>query len=102
MNLIRRGEINVHEKTVKKESSLTEGTPGKVLLKFALPVIFSMIATQFYALADSMIVGKMLGGTGACCSFKCCECNVIFSYNIRRYGTWRITAYFRALYEFIG
>lgn len=61
MNLIRRGEINVHEKTVKKESSLTEGTPGKVLLKFALPVIFSMIATQFYALADSMIVGKMLG-----------------------------------------
>ena len=47
--------------TSMKESTLTQGKPARVLLQFALPIIFSMFATQFYAAADSMIVGRMMG-----------------------------------------
>lgn len=40
---------------------LTVGSPFKVLLKFALPVIGGNIFQLFYTLADSVIVGKTLG-----------------------------------------
>lgn len=43
------------------EKNLTSGPVGTVLLKFAVPVILSMIATQLYSLVDSMIVGRMMG-----------------------------------------
>lgn len=40
---------------------LTKGTPWKVLLTFALPMIISVSFQQFYSIADSMIAGKFVG-----------------------------------------
>ena len=40
---------------------MTEGSPAKVLLVFAVPVILSNLLQQFYNLADSIIVGNCLG-----------------------------------------
>ena len=41
----------------KEKLSLTEGPIGKSLLKFALPVILSMLTAQLTTLVDTMIVG---------------------------------------------
>ncbi len=43
-----------------QEKTLTEGPIGKSLVRFALPVAVSMLASQFYSVADSMIIGLML------------------------------------------
>ena len=40
---------------------LTQGRPFSVLLRFALPVIGGNLFQLFYTLADSVIVGRMLG-----------------------------------------
>ena len=40
---------------------LTQGRPFSVLLRFALPVIGGNLFQLFYTLADSIIVGRMLG-----------------------------------------
>ena len=40
---------------------LTKGKPFGVLFKFALPVIGGNLFQLFYTLADSVIVGKILG-----------------------------------------
>lgn len=41
----------------KQGKTLTEGPIGRSLLRFALPVILSMLTAQFYTIADTMIVG---------------------------------------------
>lgn len=45
----------------KSRVSLTEGSPGKSLLLFALPLILGNLFQQFYNMADSMIVGNFVG-----------------------------------------
>lgn len=40
---------------------MTRGSPGKLLLRFALPLILSSIVQQLYTLCDSVIVGRLLG-----------------------------------------
>lgn len=40
---------------------LTEGNPLKLILKFAVPLLFGLLFQQFYSLIDTMIVGKFLG-----------------------------------------
>ena len=40
---------------------LTHGKPGRVLFCFALPVIGGNLFQLFYTLADSVIVGRMMG-----------------------------------------
>lgn len=40
---------------------MTEGTPWKRILEFALPMLIGNIAQQFYNTADSIIVGKYIG-----------------------------------------
>lgn len=40
---------------------LTVGSPMKLILGFALPLLFGLILQQMYSLVDTMIVGKMLG-----------------------------------------
>lgn len=40
---------------------LTEGTPWKRIIEFALPMLIGNIAQQFYNTADSIIVGKYVG-----------------------------------------
>ena len=46
-------------KTTMKD--LTEGNPMKLILGFAIPMLFGFLFQQFYNLVDTMIVGKFLG-----------------------------------------
>ena len=43
---------------------LTKGYPAKVIMMFAIPLIFGQIMQQFYNMADSKIVSTYVG-TGA-------------------------------------
>lgn len=43
------------------EDNLLKGKITKVLFLFALPITLSMAASQFYSLADSLIVGMFCG-----------------------------------------
>ena len=40
---------------------LTEGTPWKRIVMFAIPMLIGNIAQQLYNTADSIIVGKYVG-----------------------------------------
>ena len=40
---------------------LTEGRPMKLVLGFAIPVMFGLLFQQLYNMVDTMIVGKILG-----------------------------------------
>lgn len=40
---------------------LTQGSPFKLILMFALPTMIGMLFQQFYSLVDTMIVGNLLG-----------------------------------------
>ena len=41
--------------------SMTEGKPLKLILAFAVPMLFGMLFQQFYSMVDTIIVGKFLG-----------------------------------------
>ena len=41
--------------------NMTEGTPAKLILGFAVPMLLGMLFQQFYSMVDSVIVGKCLG-----------------------------------------
>ncbi len=41
--------------------NMTEGTPWKRIVQFAIPMLIGNIAQQFYNTADSIIVGKYIG-----------------------------------------
>lgn len=43
------------------ENSLISGSPMKLILRFAFPVLLGMLFQQFYNLVDTIIVGKLLG-----------------------------------------
>ena len=55
------GRENALEGRMKKRINLTEGSPGKSLFIFALPLILGNLFQQFYNMADSMIVGNFVG-----------------------------------------
>ena len=42
---------------------LTSGSPMKLILGFAVPLLFGMLFQQFYSLMDTIIVGRYLGVT---------------------------------------
>lgn len=44
-------------------NNLTEGKPLKIILKFAIPLFIGRIFQLFYSLADTRIVGSILGET---------------------------------------
>ena len=44
--------------------SMTEGKPLKLILQFAVPLLFGNLLQQMYNLVDAAIVGRVLG-TGA-------------------------------------
>ena len=55
---------------------MTNGSPSKHILGFAIPMLFGMLFQQFYNLVDTIIVGKTLGvealaGVGATGSINC-------------------------------
>ena len=41
--------------------SLTEGTPVKLIVRFALPLMLGNVFQQLYTVVDTMVVGKGLG-----------------------------------------
>lgn len=41
--------------------NMTEGKPLRLLLRFALPMMFSAMLQQMYTLCDSFLVGRLLG-----------------------------------------
>lgn len=42
-----------------RKTDLTVGNPGKVLLRFAIPLLISTLFQQMYTIADSVIVGRI-------------------------------------------
>ena len=42
-------------------TDLTKGNIGKLLLLFALPMMAGNLLQQFYNIADTLIVGRVLG-----------------------------------------
>ena len=42
-------------------TDMTKGSPFKILLKFVVPLLLSMVFQQMYNLADSVIAGRFLG-----------------------------------------
>lgn len=51
------------KRSVRKSAALimTEGSPYKLLLSFALPLLFGNVLQQMYNLVDSMVVGNFIG-----------------------------------------
>ena len=45
---------------LNEQNSLLTGPVRPALLRYALPIILSMVATQFYSVADTMIIGLRL------------------------------------------
>ena len=43
------------------EKDMTKGSPMKLILGFAVPLLFGLIFQQFYSMVDTIIVGKYLG-----------------------------------------
>lgn len=46
---------------MKGTMNMTEGSPYKLMVKFALPILLSQIFQQLYNTADTLIVGRFLG-----------------------------------------
>ena len=40
---------------------MTSGSPGKLILTFAIPLMLGNILQQLYTIADTMIVGRVIG-----------------------------------------
>jgi Na+-driven multidrug efflux pump len=49
------------EGTGKRNIRLTEGTPWKVILAFAIPIIVGNLLQELYNVTDTLIVGRTLG-----------------------------------------
>ncbi len=46
---------------LKTTKDLTKGSPVRLILSFAIPMLFGMLFQQFYGMVDTMIVGRHLG-----------------------------------------
>lgn len=42
-------------------TDMTEGSPSKLLWKFSIPILFSVIFQQLYSIVDSVVAGKYIG-----------------------------------------
>ena len=40
---------------------MTQGRPGSLIIKFALPLMLGNVFQQLYTVVDTMVVGKALG-----------------------------------------
>ncbi len=51
------------EKRISKSpvKDMTSGSPGKLILGFAVPMLLGMLFQQFYSMVDTVIVGRCLG-----------------------------------------
>ena len=53
--------------------SMTAGSPAKLILLFALPLFIGNLFQQVYNMADTFIVGRMLG-VNALAAVGCTRC----------------------------
>ena len=42
-------------------TSLTEGTPWKIIMRFSIPLFFTFLLQQFYNMVDTIVVGSTGG-----------------------------------------
>ena len=42
---------------------MTSGSPLKLILTFTIPLLIGNVFQQFYSMADTIIVGKIIGAT---------------------------------------
>ena len=56
--IISLGGIEMMERTQKHTKNLTEGSPARLILEFAVPMFLGLLFQQFYSMVDTMIVGK--------------------------------------------
>ena len=56
-----RGVINMTLKQLFAPSDMTEGTPWKKIVLFAIPMLIGNVAQQLYNTVDSIVVGKYVG-----------------------------------------
>lgn len=55
-------ELNIEkEEETSPTKDLTTGSPMKLIIGFALPMLLGLLFQQFYSLVDTIIVGKFLG-----------------------------------------
>ena len=52
---LKNGEV------ITMTKDLTKGSPMRLIISFAVPLLFGFLFQQFYNLVDSMIVGKLVG-----------------------------------------
>jgi len=52
---------NVNSASDHAVRDMTEGTPMKLIIQFAVPLLFGYLFQQFYSLVDTVIVGRFLG-----------------------------------------
>ena len=45
----------------EKVKDLTSGSPGKLILLLAVPLMLGNIFQQFYTMVDTMVVGQVVG-----------------------------------------
>ena len=50
---------------------LTKGSPMKLILGFAVPLLFGFLFQQFYNAFDSWVVGRFLGDTALAAVSSC-------------------------------
>lgn len=48
---------------MKRQLDMTEGSPGKLLLSFAVPLLIGNLFQQMYSFVDRIIVGRFVGAT---------------------------------------
>ncbi len=60
-------------------NDLTRGKPWKLILTFSLPIIIGNLLQQFYNLADSVIVGNLLGSYALSAVGTCASPTMLFT-----------------------
>ena len=44
-----------------KVKNMTSGSPGRLIIMFAIPLMLGNIFQQFYTMVDTMVVGQFVG-----------------------------------------
>ena len=50
-----------HKKKGSRVKDMTQGKPVKLILGFAVPLLFGYLFQQFYNMADAWVVGEFCG-----------------------------------------
>ena len=62
----------------KSVSSMTEGSPAKLILSFTLPMLIGNLFQQFYNMVDSIVVGRFVGANALAAVGATGSINVLF------------------------